>query len=91
MSADLKPTCSILQQFSDDLKIAGFSKRTQESYCRELRKSPNYIGQSLGNLEAYVFRFAIANHRIAKFTQHGDDTGELIILGRLRCETEISA
>lgn len=46
MSIDLKPTCPVLQQFSEDLKIAGLSERTQESYCRALRKFATYLGKT---------------------------------------------
>jgi len=38
MSKDSNPSCPLLQQFTQDLKIAGLSERTQESYCRVLRK-----------------------------------------------------
>lgn len=38
MSRDSNPDCPLLQQFAQDLKIAGLSERTQESYCRVLRK-----------------------------------------------------
>lgn len=38
MSRDSNPTCPLLQQFAQDLKIAGLRERTQESYCRVLRK-----------------------------------------------------
>lgn len=38
MSRDSNPDCPLLQQFAQDLKIAGLSERTQESYCRVMRK-----------------------------------------------------
>lgn len=38
MPRDSNPTCPLLQQFAQDLKIAGLRERKQESYCRVLRK-----------------------------------------------------
>lgn len=38
MSRDSNPTCPLLQQFAQDLKIAGLSEITQEFYCRVTRK-----------------------------------------------------
>lgn len=38
MPKDSNPDCPLLQQFAQDLKIAGLSERTQESYCRVMRK-----------------------------------------------------
>ena len=46
MSVDLHPTCSVLQRFADDLKLSGKSPRTQQSYCRALRKFSEYLGHS---------------------------------------------
>lgn len=46
MSVDLHPTCPIRQRFAEDLKLTGKSERTQESYCRALRKFSEFLGHS---------------------------------------------
>lgn len=46
MSVDSKPTCAAIKRFAEDLKLNGKSARTQQSYCRALRKFAEYLGQS---------------------------------------------
>jgi integrase/recombinase XerD len=46
MSVDLKPTCLVAKRFLEDLKINGKSKRTQQSYCRAVRKFTEFLGHS---------------------------------------------
>ena len=46
MSVDLKPTCPAVKRFLDDLKLNGKSTRTQQSYCRAVRKFAEYLGHS---------------------------------------------
>lgn len=46
MSVDLKPTCPAAKRFLDDLKLNGKSTRTQQSYCRAVRKFAEYLGHS---------------------------------------------
>ncbi len=44
MSIDLQPTCPIAQRFLEDLNLNGKAKRTQQSYCRALRKFAEFLG-----------------------------------------------
>lgn len=44
MSIDLNPASTILKRFAEDLKLSGKSIRTQQSYCRALRKFNEYLG-----------------------------------------------
>ena len=46
MSVDSNPTCPVIKRFAEDLKLNGKSARTQQSYCRALRKFAEYLGQS---------------------------------------------
>lgn len=46
MSIDLNPTCPAAQRFLQDLKLNGKSDRTQQSYCRALRKFTEFLGHS---------------------------------------------
>jgi integrase/recombinase XerD len=46
MSVDLNPTCLVAKRFLEDLKINGKSKRTQQSYCRAVRKFAEFLGHS---------------------------------------------
>lgn len=46
MSVDLKPTCPAVKRFLDDLKLNGKSTRTQQSYCRAVRKFAEYLHHS---------------------------------------------
>jgi site-specific recombinase XerD len=46
MSIDSNPTCPVFQRFAQDLKLNGKSPRTQQSYCRALRKFTEYLGHS---------------------------------------------
>lgn len=46
MSVDLKPNCPVVKRFLDDLKLNGKSARTQQSYCRAVRKFAEYLGHS---------------------------------------------
>jgi site-specific recombinase XerD len=46
MSVDLNPTCLVAKRFLEDLKINGKSKRTQQSYCRAVRKFTEFLGHS---------------------------------------------
>ncbi|MCA9207464.1 MAG: site-specific integrase, partial [Planctomycetales bacterium] len=36
----------VLRRFADDLQLSGKSRRTQQSYCRALRKFTEYLGHS---------------------------------------------
>jgi site-specific recombinase XerD len=46
MSVDLKPTFPSVKRFLDDLKLNGKSTRTQQSYCRAVRKFAEYLDHS---------------------------------------------
>lgn len=46
MSIDSRPTCPVVQRFAQDLKLNGKSARTQQAYCRALRKFSDYLGHS---------------------------------------------
>ena len=46
MSIDSKPSCPVAQRFTEDLKLNGKSVRTQQSYCRALRKFSEYLGHA---------------------------------------------
>ncbi|CAN5824337.1 tyrosine-type recombinase/integrase [soil metagenome] len=46
MSIDLNPTCPAAQRFLQDLKLNGKSDRTQQSYCRAVRKFTEFLGHS---------------------------------------------
>ena len=46
MSIDKNPTCPFIQRFAEDLKLSGKSPRTQQSYCRALRKFIEFLGHS---------------------------------------------
>jgi site-specific recombinase XerD len=46
MSIDHHPTCPVIKRFADDLKLNGKSPRTQQSYCRALRKFSEYLGHA---------------------------------------------
>jgi site-specific recombinase XerD len=56
MSVDLNPTSTIAQKFAEDLKISGKSPRTQQSYCRALRKFSEYLGHSPQEATEQQFR-----------------------------------
>jgi len=38
MSIDKNPRCPLIKRFAEDLQLSGKSTRTQQSYCRALRK-----------------------------------------------------
>ena len=46
MSIDLHPTALVNQRFLHDLKLNGKSTRTQQSYCRAVRKFTEFLGHS---------------------------------------------
>lgn len=46
MSRDLNPTCATTQRFLQDLKLNGKSLRTQQAYCRAVRKFSEFLGHS---------------------------------------------
>ena len=46
MSIDLHPTALVNQRFLQDLKLNGKSTRTQQSYCRAVRKFTEFLGHS---------------------------------------------
>lgn len=46
MSIDLSPSCPTAQRFLQDLKLNGKSTRTQQSYCRAVRKFAEFLGHS---------------------------------------------
>ena len=46
MSIDLHPTALVNQRFLQDLKLNGKSTRTQQSYCRAVRKFTEFLGYS---------------------------------------------
>lgn len=46
MSIDQNPQDPIIKRFQDDLKLNGKSPRTQQSYCRALRKFNEFLGKS---------------------------------------------
>ena len=46
MSRDLNPTCATTQRFLQDLKLNGKSPRTQQAYCRAVRKFSEFLGHS---------------------------------------------
>lgn len=46
MSIDLNPTCPTAQRFLQDLKLSGKSARTQQSYCRAVRKFTEFLDHS---------------------------------------------
>lgn len=46
MSHDLNPTCATTQRFLQDLKLNGKSPRTQQAYCRAVRKFSEFLGHS---------------------------------------------
>lgn len=45
MTKNLNPSCPVLQRFFEDLKLAGLSERTPQSYCRVLRDFSETIGK----------------------------------------------
>ena len=46
MSIDANPSCPFTSRFAEDLKLSGKSPRTQQSYCRALRKFIEFLGQA---------------------------------------------
>lgn len=46
MSIDLNPTCPAVKRFFEDLKLNGKSTRTQQAYCRAVRKFSVFLGHS---------------------------------------------
>ncbi len=46
MSRDLSPAPPIIQRFLNDLKLSGRKSRTQQSYCRNLRKFAEFLNHS---------------------------------------------
>lgn len=46
MSIDLNPTCPVNQRFLQDLKLNGKKTRTQQAYCRALRKFAEFLQQT---------------------------------------------
>lgn len=46
MSIDQDPQEPIIKRFHDDLKLSGKRPRTQQSYCRALRKFMEFLGRS---------------------------------------------
>ena len=61
MSIDKNPNCPFIQRFAEDLKLSGKSPRTQQSYCRALRKFIEFLGHS-PEQATHTLRHCYATH-----------------------------